>query len=107
MEVNHQTSPRPEHHLTFRNSRIIYYGPHECERCGVMICRMGHEFGANAFTYPDGPIYPNTEWHPHVCDPRRVAAKPRPTIADLEAILAHHGGWVGVEGAAGVSGATG
>lgn len=73
--------------MTFRNSRIIYYGPHDCERCGVTICKMGHEFGWNAFTYPEGPIYPNTEWHPHVCDPRRVAAKPKPTIAELEAIL--------------------
>lgn len=31
---------------------------------------MGTEFGGNAFTYPSGPIYPNTEWHPHVCDPK-------------------------------------
>jgi hypothetical protein len=66
---------REQHHLTFRNSRIIYYGPHECERCGVMICRMGHEFGANAFTYPEGPIYPNTEWHPHVCVHKHLLAE--------------------------------
>jgi hypothetical protein len=58
-------------HLTFRSSRIIYYGPHACENCGVLICRMGREFGGNAFTYPDGPIYPNTEWHAHVCDPEK------------------------------------
>lgn len=62
--------------LTFRSSRIIYYGPHACEHCGESICRMGHEFGGNAFTYPSGLIYPNTEWHPHVCDPKRVAALP-------------------------------
>ena len=59
--------------LTFRSSRIIYYGPHACENCGLMICKMGREFGGNAFTYPTEPIYPNTEWHPHVCDPKRVA----------------------------------
>lgn len=64
---------RPNH-LTFRNSRIIYYGPHACNNCGVLICKMAHEFGGNAFTYPDGPIYPNTEWYPHVCDPK-VAKK--------------------------------
>jgi hypothetical protein len=58
--------------LTFRSSKIVYYGPHPCENCGVMITRMGREFGGNAFTYPAGPIYPNTEWHPHVCDPRAV-----------------------------------
>lgn len=65
-------------HLSFRNSKIVYYGPHCCGNCGVLIAKMGHEFGGNAFTYPTGPIYPNTEWHPHVCDPERVAAMPRP-----------------------------
>ncbi len=64
-------------HLTFRSSRIIYYGPHACENCGVLICKMGHNFGGNAFTYPEGPIYPNTEWHAHVCDPKRVAMLPK------------------------------
>ena len=58
--------------LTFRNSKIIYYGPHACDNCGAVVCKMGAEFGGNTFTYPDGPIYPNTEWHPHVCDPVRV-----------------------------------
>src|ERR1700685_3688143 len=67
-------------HLTFRNSKIIYYGPHPCDNCGVLVAKMGHEFGGNAFTYPDGPIYPNTEWHPHVCDPKRSIAMPTPTI---------------------------
>ena len=56
--------------LTFRSSRIIYYGPHACENCGALICKMAQAFGGNAFTYPEGPIYPNTEWHPHVCDPK-------------------------------------
>lgn len=58
--------------MTFRNSKIIYYGPHTCENCGVMIVRMGTEWGGTAFTNPEGPIYPNTEWHPHVCDPKLV-----------------------------------
>ena len=59
--------------LTFRNSKIIYYGPHECSNCGVLIAKMSEQFGATAFTYPRGPIYPNTEWHPHVCDSRDSA----------------------------------
>jgi hypothetical protein len=58
--------------VTFRNSKIIYYGPHTCENCGVMIVRMGREWGGTAFTNPRGPIYPNTEWHPHVCDQQLV-----------------------------------
>jgi hypothetical protein len=63
--------------LTFRNSEIVYYGPHECSNCGVLVAKMAIEFGGNAFTYPEGPIYPNTEWHSHVCDPQRVAEKPK------------------------------
>lgn len=62
--------------LTFRSSRIVYYGPHACENCGLSICKMGKAFGGNAFSYPEGPIYPNTEWHPHVCDPKLVAKMP-------------------------------
>ncbi len=58
--------------LTFRNSKIIYYGPHACENCGSTICRMGREWGGNSFDYPGGPIYPNTEWHAHICDPTNV-----------------------------------
>ena len=66
--------------LTFRSSRIVYYGPHSCENCGVNIAKMGLEFGGTAFTYPEGPIYPNTEWHPHVCDPQNVGRKIRPSV---------------------------
>ncbi len=61
--------------LTFRNSKITYYGPHPCANCGVSVARMGDDWGGTAFTYPLGPIYPNTEWHPHVCDPFEVRAK--------------------------------
>jgi hypothetical protein len=57
---------------TFRDQRIVYYGPHTCDNCGQNIVKMGREFGGNAFNQPDGPIYPNTTWRPHVCDPKRV-----------------------------------
>jgi len=59
--------------MTFKDKGIIYYGPHSCSNCGRMICKMGTEFGGNAFDYPEGPIYPNSEWHPHVCDPADVS----------------------------------
>lgn len=58
--------------VSFRNSKIVYYGPHSCENCGINIVKMGREWGGTAFTAPEGPIYPNTEWHPHVCDPALV-----------------------------------
>lgn len=64
--------------MTFRSSRITYYGPHPCPNCGAQVVKMAEEFGGNAFNQPDGPIYPNTEWFPHVCDPRdrmRVAGE--------------------------------
>ena len=64
-------------HMTFDSPEIIYYGPHACSNCGVSICKMAFEFGGNSFTYPEGPIYPNTIWHLHVCDPKRVASLPK------------------------------
>lgn len=67
--------------LTFRSPKITYYGPHQCENCGIQICKMGREFGGNTFTYPTGPIYPNTEWHPHVCNPRLVEEHRSITVA--------------------------
>lgn len=79
--------PAPLH---FTDRSIIYYGPHQCPNCGVMITKMGFEFGGNTFTYPNGPIYPNTPWYPHVCDPERVARQPKaesmysPTDAGFE-----------------------
>jgi hypothetical protein len=59
--------------LTFRNSKIVYYGPHSCDNCGAAIVKMGAEFGGTAFNAPNDYPYPNTEWHPHVCDPSAVA----------------------------------
>lgn len=68
--------------LTFRNSRIVYYGPHECSNCGILIAKMGDEWGGTAFTYPSGPVYPNTEWHPHVCDPFEVKKRKGIEVCD-------------------------
>jgi hypothetical protein len=72
---------QPAPHMTFDDPEIIYYGPHACSNCGVTICKMAFEFGGNSFTYPDGPIYPNTIWHPHVCDPKRLEIMPKPKVA--------------------------
>lgn len=66
--------------ISFRNSKIVYYGPFPCPNCDVLITRMGAEWGGNAFTYPrqDDFIYPNTEWHPHVCDQKLSKYVPSP-----------------------------
>lgn len=74
--------------LTFRSSKIVYYGPHACQQCGVTICKMAQGFGGNAFTYPDGPIYPNTEWHVHVCSPRDILRK-KAIYCKERVLLAH------------------
>ncbi len=82
-----------KHPLSFRSTRITYYGPHPCENCGVTITKMGNEFGGNAFTYPKGNIYPNTEWHVHVCDPHDV--RETEGIRAREFVLDHYAekGW--------------
>jgi hypothetical protein len=50
-----------------RFRRVIFYGPHGCDRCGRMIAKASLEQGGRAYNYPSGNIYPNTEWEPHVC----------------------------------------
>lgn len=87
--------------VTFRNSKIVYYGPHTCENCGQMIVKMGTEWGGTAFTNPEGPIYPNTEWHPHVCDPDLVRERKGLSAASVtteafpnaHAVLLNKRGW--------------
>ncbi len=56
------------HPISFRAAKITYYGPQPCTNCGVNVVKMAERWGGTAFTYPAGPIYPNTEWPPHVCD---------------------------------------
>jgi hypothetical protein len=60
--------------ISYSDPRVIYYGPQRCRNCGVPVVRAGTEFGGNTFALPDGPIYPNTKWEPHVCDPTKVVA---------------------------------
>lgn len=54
--------------LSFRSTRIVYYGPHPCEICSAIICKAADTQGGSAFNYPEGPVYPNTEWHAHFCN---------------------------------------
>lgn len=57
-----------------RETGLIYYGPHACGECckdaavptAVLIARVSQEQGGAEFDYPEGPIYPNTAWVPHV-----------------------------------------
>ncbi len=54
---------------------IIYYGPHKCDGCERIICKVSAEQGGMKFDYPEGPIYPNTNWTEHYCD-----AAPSPAV---------------------------
>lgn len=45
----------------------IFYGPHPCKECGATIAKASHQQGGESFDYPEGPIYPNTEWKRHAC----------------------------------------
>jgi hypothetical protein len=65
--------PKPVPALTEHDSRDperVFYGPHPCVHCGWMIVKEGNlepgDHRGAEFDYPDGPIYPNTRWVPHV-----------------------------------------
>lgn len=64
---------QPPYHS--RTSRLLtYYGPHPCPLgCGSLVVQTAAHQYAYRFDMPDGPIYPNTRWEPHVC---RVAPPP-------------------------------
>lgn len=62
----------------------IFYGPFACSDCTKMICKASYTQGGEVFDYPDGPIYPNTEWKRHNCAAKGIPT-PRPDIeADKE-----------------------
>ena len=48
----------------------IFYGPHDCSSCGRKICKASVQEGGESFDYPEGPIYPNTQWNRHNCIPQ-------------------------------------
>jgi len=56
----------------------VFYGPHECHRCGKTIVKASYTQGGEEFDQPDGPIYPNTEWTRHNCDGNRITTHPLP-----------------------------
>lgn len=48
-------------------NNLVFYGPHPCERCGEEIAKVAREQGGDEYQYPEGPVYPNSEWRPHKC----------------------------------------
>jgi len=47
--------------------KTVYHGPHPCHRCGGMVCTVAADQGGQAYDYPAGPIYPNSEFPEHRC----------------------------------------
>lgn len=66
------------------NSTLVYYGPHECGRCGRLIVKAAREQGGAEYDYPRGPepIYPNTRWRPHDCPADRTAPSRADPLSD-------------------------
>jgi hypothetical protein len=57
------------------NPSTVFYGPHECPNgCKAKVCRVSLEQGGMILNYPEGIIYPNTNWVQHVCE----ATPPQP-----------------------------
>lgn len=66
-------------------NKTIFYGPHECDICGKTICKTAIEQGGEAYDYPSGIIYPNTEWKKHSCgDLKDVIKELRKKVKALE-----------------------
>src|SRR5438105_1294622 len=63
-----------------------FYGPHACATCGALICKASREEGGEEFDYPEGLIYPNTVWRPHV----HRADSPLPSFDVYDGRLLHH-----------------
>ena len=68
------------------NDERVFYGPHPCEACGGMICKASRGQGGEEFDYPEGPIYPNTEWKRHSCVSKDCLN--RPVLSSAEAFAA-------------------
>ena len=63
----------------------IFYGPHSCLVCGMLICKASYTQGGESFDYPEGPIYPNPEWKRHNCASTQTDSFPASEIeADKE-----------------------
>jgi len=54
------------------DNQFIYYGPYPCTNCRQPICKLAEEQGGETFDYPQGPIYPNTNWTIHTCTSQMV-----------------------------------
>lgn len=58
----------------------VFYGPHNCSGCDNLIVKAAVEQGGQEFDAPEGPIYPNTQWTPHVCS--GVKSAPVASVAE-------------------------
>lgn len=62
--------PRTEEGLQkfIRDPAIIWYGPHQCNKCGCMIVKSSFESGGLALDAGDyNHHYPNFPWRRHLC----------------------------------------
>jgi hypothetical protein len=50
-----------------RNPHTVWYGPHECDRCGGVIVKSSFGQGGVSLNAPHDHHYPNHKWTEHVC----------------------------------------
>lgn len=68
----HSFSPSTAFESGYISTHVVFYGPHACSQCGILICKMGREYGSETYTYPEGPVYPNSDWDMHICQQRDI-----------------------------------
>ena len=55
-------------HKFIRDPAVIWYGPHQCDRCGCLIVKSSIETGGLELDAGDyNHHYPNFPWQKHAC----------------------------------------
>lgn len=59
---------KPTFEEQIRNPEVIWYGPHECPKCGRIIVKSAMEQGGLSLDAADfNHRYPNFKWEKHKC----------------------------------------
>lgn len=62
-----------EKKIKFTNKKLVYYGPHPCQRCdpdgskGTKIVRAENNEVVFSYDFVHGSHYPNHVWKKHKC----------------------------------------
>lgn len=62
-----KTTPAKMLNRAIRDPKGIWYGPHQCNKCGGVIVKKSFEQGGLELNAPQGSCYPNHKWELHDC----------------------------------------